>query len=58
MLRKGTEWGGRVRCFSSKGARVCCTLLARWEESYRDPWFILTDLPVEQAEVCWYGLRS
>jgi len=54
----GTQWSGRVRCFSSKGARVCCTLLARWEESYQDPWFILTDLPVDQAEACWYGLRS
>lgn len=56
--RKGTQWSGRVRCFSSKGARVCCTLLARWEEGYQDPWFILTDLPVEQAEACWYGLRT
>ena len=56
--RKGTQWSGRVRCFSSKGARVCATLLARWEEGYQDPWFILTDLPVEQAEACWYGLRS
>lgn len=55
---KGTQWSGRVRCFSSKGARLCCTLLARWQEGYQDPWFILTDLPVEQAEACWYGLRS
>lgn len=56
--RKGTQWSGRVRCFSSKGARLCCTLLARWEEGYQDPWFILTDLPVQQAEACWYGLRT
>ncbi len=55
--RKGTQWSGRVRCFSSKGARVCCTLLARFEEGYQDPWFILTDLPVAEAEACWYGLR-
>lgn len=51
--RKGTQWSGRVRCFSSKGARVCCTLLARWEQGYQDPCFILTDRPVEQAEACW-----
>lgn len=55
--RQGTQWSGRVRCFSSKGARVCCTLLARWEDGYQDPWFILTDLPLQQAEACWYGLR-
>lgn len=55
---RGTQWSGRVRCFSSKGARVCCTLLARWDDGYEDPWFILTDLPAEQAEACWYGLRS
>lgn len=58
MPRTGTQWSGRVRCFSTKGARVCCTLLARWEEGYRNPWFILTDLPAEQAEACWYGLRT
>lgn len=56
--QQGSQWRGRVRCFSSKGARVCCTLLARWDEGYEDPWFILTDLPVTQAEACWYGLRS
>jgi hypothetical protein len=55
--RKGTQGSGGVHCFSSKGARLCCTLLARWEEGYQDPWFILTDLPVQQAEACWYGMR-
>jgi hypothetical protein len=32
--------------------------LACWAESYKDAWFILTDLPPESSEACWYGLRA
>jgi hypothetical protein len=32
--------------------------LACWEEGYKDAWFILTDLPPESSEACWYGLRA
>jgi hypothetical protein len=38
--------------------RLASTLLARWDEGYQEPWFVLTDLPAETAEVLWYGLRS
>jgi hypothetical protein len=34
------------------------TLLACWEAGYRDPWLILTDLPPEASDACWYGLRA
>jgi hypothetical protein len=33
-------------------------LLARWEEGYKDPWLILTDLPPEASDAGWYGLRA
>jgi hypothetical protein len=33
------------------------TLLARWDEGYTDPWLILTDLPPELADTCWYTMR-
>jgi hypothetical protein len=54
----GRSWSGRVRCFSSKRGRLECTLLARWDEGYKEPWLIATDLAVEVAEAAWYGMRS
>jgi hypothetical protein len=35
-----------------------CTLLARWDEGYTDPWLILTNFPPQQSDVTWYSLRS
>jgi hypothetical protein len=52
----GTAWSGHVDCFVGKTLR--CTLLARWDEGYADPWLILTDLAPEAANVVWYALRS
>jgi hypothetical protein len=40
------------------GTRMRCTLLARWEEGYAEPWLVLTDLPPESASAVWYGLRT
>ena len=33
-----------------------CTLLARWDEDYADPWLIITDLTPQQAQICWFGM--
>jgi len=52
----GTAWSGYVDCFVGK--RLRCTLLARWDEGYADPWLILTDLAPESANVVWYAMRS
>jgi hypothetical protein len=45
-----------TRCFKTNP--LDCTLLARWDAGYQDPWLILTDLPPHQADPLWYGLRS
>lgn len=52
---KGLSWSSRVVCFKTNP--IECTLLARWDEPYQDPWLILTDLEPSQADVAWYGLR-
>jgi len=52
----GMRWSGNVTCFKSNP--LDCTLLARWDEGYQDPWLIVTDLEPEQANALWYGLRS
>jgi hypothetical protein len=54
----GTRWQGTGTAFKSPPRRLRCTLLARWEEGYADPWLILTDLPPEASEASWYGLRA
>ena len=52
----GQAWCARVVCFKSNP--LPCTLLARRDERYTDPWLIITDLAPEQADVCWYALRA
>src|SRR2546421_1069738 len=52
----GSAWCGLVDCFVQSTLR--CTLLARWDEGYADPWLVLTDLPPEAANVVWYSMRT
>jgi len=54
----GSRWTGTGIAFKTKEAQLPCTLLARWDAPYKDPWLILTDLAPEQGEVCWYGVRA
>jgi hypothetical protein len=54
--RVGTSWSGYVTCF--KNHSLECTLLARWDEGYKEPWLIVTDLEPTQAQSFWYGLRA
>lgn len=54
----GMRWRGRGTAFQKAGRQVECTLLALWEDGYKDPWLILTDLPPEASDAAWYGLRA
>jgi len=54
--KPGTYYKGRGIAF--KKNKVKCTLLACWEEGMKEQWFILTDLPPEASEACWYGMRA
>lgn len=54
----GTQWVGMGTAFQGPRRRLNCTLLARWDEGYRDPWLLLTDLAPSAGEACWYGLRA
>lgn len=35
-----------------------CTLLCRWEAGYEQAWLLITDLPPQASQACWYGLRA
>ena len=54
--RTGTSWSGPVRCFKTNP--LDCTLLARWDNGYTDPWLIVTDLNPNEANIRWYGFRA
>jgi hypothetical protein len=54
----GTQWAGAGTAFVGPRRRLNCTLLARWEEGYADPWLLLTDLAPSVSDACWYGLRA
>ena len=54
--RIGTALCGQVDCFVGNTLR--CTLLARWDEGYTDPWLVLTDLAPEAADVVWESQRT
>ncbi len=54
--RTGTSWSGPVTCFKTNP--LDCTLLARWDNGYTDPWLILTDLNPTEGNILWYGFRA
>jgi len=56
--RIGQRWAGPVVCFTTPARQLTCTLLARWDAGYREPWLVLTDLPATATDVAWYGLRA
>lgn len=53
----GCRWQGRGTAFKEQG-RLSCTLLGCWDDGHTDRWLVLTDLPPEAANVCWYGMRA
>lgn len=52
----GRSFQAWVTCFKTNS--IDCTLLARHDPGYADPWVIITDLPPEVADACWYSMRS
>jgi len=55
--KPGTVWSSYGTLFKTKGKQVNCVLLVYWGESYKEPWFIITDMQPQKANVRWYGLR-
>ncbi len=52
----GMSWSGQVTCFKTNP--INCTLLARWDEGYADPWLILTLFNSCRCEckLVWFSL--
>lgn len=55
----GSDYCASGVMFRSSRTRVPnCTLTARWTQGHEEGWFVLTDLPPQQADCAWYGLRG
>jgi hypothetical protein len=54
----GKRWQGRGIAFKNTAGRLECTVLGYWGEGHAEPWVVVTDLPPQAADVCWYGLRA
>jgi hypothetical protein len=52
----GTSFYAEGHAYSSK--EMACTLLARYEEGYEEPWLLLSDLPPEAGNAVWYAFRG
>jgi hypothetical protein len=58
LHRIGQRWAGPVVCFTTPARQLTCTLLARWDAGYREPWLVRTDVPATATDVAGYGLRA
>lgn len=56
--RPGEAWFGEGTAFKKPENQLQATLLAFWDQNAKEPWLILTDLPPDVAQACWYALRS
>lgn len=53
----GHAWVGAGTAFRLRHVQRFGTLIVMWDEGQKEPWLVLTDLPVHQVGVSWYGLR-
>lgn len=53
----GWYWVGEGVAYKDKPRRLAATLLVVWGHGQKEPWLLLTDLPPDQIDGSWYGLR-
>lgn len=54
----GGCWVGAGVAYKHAPKRIACTLVVVWRPGQQDPWLLLTDLPPDQVDGSWYGLRT
>ena len=53
----GWYWVGAGVAYKHKPKQLAGTLLVVWGHGQHEPWLLLTDLPPDEVEGSWYGLR-
>ncbi len=56
VTQTGYCWQGTGTLYQTHSLN--CTLLCRWEVGYEQAWLLITDLPPQASQACWYGLRA
>lgn len=56
VSQPGQCWQGTGTLYKTNPLK--CTLLCRWQSGYDQAWLLITDLPPEASQACWYGLRA
>lgn len=56
VSQAGQSWQGTGTLYQTNPLK--CTLLCRWETGYEQAWLLITDLPPQASQACWYGLRA
>ncbi|MFN8592089.1 MAG: transposase [Thermomicrobiales bacterium] len=54
----GWCWVGAGVAFKHAAKRIAATVVVVWGEGQHEPWLLLTDLPPDQVDGTWYGLRT
>ena len=53
----GHAYAGAGTAFRTTSKRRRGTMIVVWDDNQDEPWVVMTDLPPDEAGVCWYGLR-
>ena len=56
LTHRNCNWAGQAICFKTNPLH--CTLLVCWDDGYKDPWLIVTDLSPDTANILCYGARA
>lgn len=56
VSQAGQTWQGTGTLYKSNPLK--CTLLCCWQPGYEQVWLLITDLPPQASQACWYGLRA
>ena len=54
----GWCWVGKGVAYKHAAKRLAGTLVVVWGADQKEPWLLLTDLPPEEVDGSWYGLRT
>lgn len=56
--RVGSRLSLPGQAYKSAEVPLTCTLLGLWQPGHEAPWLVLTDLPPQAANPCWYAWRA
>jgi len=56
--RVGSRFAMVGEAYKTAEQPLSCTLLTQWDDGYKEPWLLLTDLQPNAGQPCWYAWRA